>query len=198
MIFFDCVERWSEIEPHLGDAEFNRILNHDFNRMTWGRWRKPFPSKERPYPASWEGYNGHVGRYLGPEGEYRKFVLDLCCHWLVNANLRLAQLILPTREWRIIYSRQNHCVYDGHDTLFDLEGLALYGDAWLAYEFAVGLSGRQLAPGQYLPVKWAEHFQIDEERKRRGTPAWLCPFCEGLPPCCSEYAAFIPQYRRYR
>jgi hypothetical protein len=189
LTFFDAVGRWSEIEPHLGDEQFKRILHRDFDRMTYGRWRVHYPTPDRPLPGDFEGYNGHVGRYLGPPGEYRRYTLDLCCHWLVNSQLRLAQLVLPQREWRICYSRQNHTCFDGQSMLFDLEGLSLYGDAFLAYEFALGF-GRQLAPGQYLPTKYAEHFLIDEERKKRGTPAWLCPWCGDSPPCCASYRQY--------
>jgi hypothetical protein len=193
MDFFCAIENWPAISPHLDDAEFNRILQRDFHRFTWGRWRKRFPDPARPLPGDWEGYNGHHGRYLGPTGEYQKYTLDLCCHWLVNSSLRLAQLVLPDRPWRIVYSRQNHTVFDGRDTLFDLEGLSLYGSADLAFEFAFGLFGRELAPGVYLPTKYAEHFQIDVERKKRGTPFGRCPWCGELASgrCCSEYAAYL-------
>jgi hypothetical protein len=192
MFFYDAVSRWKEIEPHLEDEEFQRVLRDDFNRFTWGRWRKSFPTKDRPLPGDWEGYNGHKGRYLGPEGPYRRYVLDLACYWLCNANLRLATLVLPNMKWRILFSRQNHLVWNGHDTLFDLTSQALYGDPWVAWEFAFGF-GRELAPGEYLPVKYAEHFEIDLARQRNGTPYGRCPWCNELATgkCCPEYRAFL-------
>jgi hypothetical protein len=201
MQFFNAVDRWKEIEPHLADAEFQRILTEDFSRFTWGRYRQRFPDPNRPLPHDWDGFAGaEAGRYLGPTGEYQKYTLDLCCHWLVGANLRLAQLVLPDRPWRIVCSRQNHTVYDGRDTLFDLEGLSLYGSADLAYEFAFGLFGRELPVGQYLTTKYAEHYILDVERKKRGTPFGRCPFCNELATgyCCTSYAAYVPTqtYRR--
>jgi hypothetical protein len=199
--FFDAVSEWPRIQPHLGDAEFNRILNRDFHRFVYGRWREPFPTKERPLPGDFEGYNGHVGRYLGPDGPYRAYILDLACHWLVNSQLRLAQLVLPNMQWRIIASRQNHTVWNSDGLLFDLVSQGLYGSADISFEFSFGF-GRLLAPGEYLPVKYAEHFHLDLERKNRGVPYGRCPFCLELATghCCAEYAAFVPQsnYRRVR
>jgi hypothetical protein len=77
---------------------------------------------------------------------------------------------------------------------------ALYGSADWAFEQAFVMFGRQLAPGQFLPVKYAEHYLIDAERKKRGTPFGRCPWCNELATghCCPEYAAFVPTqtYRR--
>jgi hypothetical protein len=202
MMFYDCVEHWPTIKPHLADEEFQRILQRDFNRFTWGRWRKSFPDPTRALPGDWEGYNGHHGRYLGPPGPYRRYTLDLCCHWLCNSQLRLAQLVLPNMEWRIIASRQNHTIWNADGLLFDMVSQALYGNADISFEYAFGF-GRLLAPGEYLPTKYAEHFHLDLERKKRGVPFGRCPFCLELATgkCCAEYSRYLCEpatpYRRF-
>ena len=46
------------------------------------------------------------------------------CHWLVNFNLRLAQLAEPSRSWRIVTSDAHSTVWDGKQTLFEFNFLA--------------------------------------------------------------------------
>jgi hypothetical protein len=167
--FYDAVERWSEIEPHLADEEFQRVLTEDFNKLTLGRWGVRFPTPDKPWPGDWEDFGGEArteddGPWLGPEGEYRKLVKNLACFFLVNCNLRLATLVLPGRKWRIVLSRFHSTVYDGHDLLFDLTGLALYGDPDLAWEYAFGM-GRQLPVGAYFPVKFAPPYERKPYRR---------------------------------
>jgi hypothetical protein len=193
LIFFDCVERWAEVEPHLADAEYNRVLNSNFHRYTYGRYRKSFPDPARKFPSDWDGYRGtEPGRYRGPPGNYRRYCLDLACAFLVNSQLRLAQLVLPQHEWRIVSSRQNNTVWCAEeDLLFDLEGLALYADADLAFGFAFGL-GKIYPPNTYRPVKYAEHFEVVAERQRLGLPHAICPWCgANRSPCCPEYNRYL-------
>jgi hypothetical protein len=154
--FYDAVSNWPTIEPHTRDLEFVRILHHDFSRFTLGRYGMPYPSPSRPYPADWEDLAGpdeDDGPYLGPPGEYMRYVRKLACYWLVGANLKLATLILPERPWSIVMSSLHSTVWDGEELLFDLMGQALYGSADKAFSYAcVGLS-RLLDPGIYLEVK---------------------------------------------
>ena len=160
LAFYDCVSNWAEIARHVSDAEFQRVLNDGFSKFTLGRWGEPFPAPGREYPADWEDFGGDLrteddGPWLGAEGPYRLYVKNLACFFLVNANLRLAQLILPDRDWRIVVSPFHATVWDGRDLLWDMTGLALYGQADLAFEFAFGM-GKQLPVGEYFHVKFAE------------------------------------------
>jgi hypothetical protein len=89
MQFYDAIKNWRRIKPHLADPEFNRILVEDFNKYTYGRWRKRFPAEGRPYPRSFESCDwdwGHRGR----QPSYWRYVKHAACHWLVNSNLRLS------------------------------------------------------------------------------------------------------------
>ena len=47
------------------------------------------------------------------------------CHWVVNFNLRLAELVEPKRPWRIVTTQKHSTVWDGAETLFDINFLAL-------------------------------------------------------------------------
>jgi hypothetical protein len=44
---------------------------------------------------------------------------------VVNFNFRLAQLVEPDRAWRIVTSDHHSTVWDGRDTLFEFNFLAL-------------------------------------------------------------------------
>jgi hypothetical protein len=44
-----------------------------------------------------------------------------------------------------------------------------------------------------MTTYFAEHYQIETERHRRGVGEGLCPWCGEvcqLPSCCSEYASY--------
>jgi hypothetical protein len=193
MQFYDAIRNWRRIKPHLADVEFNRILIEDFNKYTYGRWRKPFPAEGRPYPRSFENCDWDW-EHRGREPGYWRYVKHSACHWLVNSNLRLATLVLPDRQWRIVTSQRHSTVWDGDDTLFDFNGQALFKNADEAFEEAFEhVSVQQLKPGRYMTTHFAEHYQIETERHRRGVGEGLCPWCGEvyqLPSCCSEYASY--------
>jgi hypothetical protein len=164
MQFYDAIKNWRRIKRHLGDAEFNRTLVEDFNKFTYGRWREPFPAEGRPYPRSFESCDWYLG-HRGREPGYWRHVKHAACHWLVNSNLRLAMLVLPDRQWRIVTSQRHSTVWDGKDTLFDFNGQALFKNADEAFEDACE---HLLRPGTYSITEFAEHYKVDSERRRRG------------------------------
>jgi hypothetical protein len=151
--YYDLQRHWTKrIVPHLANKKLNRVLVRDFNEFTLGnsgeRFRPgQFPREFETCDWSWD----HRGR----EPRFWMYVKRNACHWLVNFNLRLAQLVEPDREWRIVNSLRHSTVWDGDRTLFDFNSLALGIDAdecfWLA-------NGRHLPPGQELEVVLAEHY----------------------------------------
>jgi hypothetical protein len=152
MQFFCAVKNWRRIKAHLADTEFNRILVQDFNKFTYGKWRKPFPAEGHRYPQSFEldwFFEGHCGRHP----TYWRYVKYSACHWLVNSNLRLAMLVAPKRQWRIVTSPKHSTVWDGSDTLFDFNGQALFKNAQEAFQLA-NKRGIHLALGAYRKVGW--------------------------------------------
>ena len=153
MQFYDAIKNWRRIKPHLVDAEFNRILAEDFNKYTYGRWRKPFPVEGRAFPEQWESCDWRWGR-RGRAPNYWRYVKHGACHWLVNSNLRLAMLVQPDRQWRILTSKHHSTVWDGGDTLFDFNGQALFENADEAFDRA---SVKQLRPGKYRTTHFATH-----------------------------------------
>lgn len=159
MRYYDLRRHWTKrIMPHLGDEELNRILVRDFNKFTWGRWRKRFlpgmfPDEMESCDWQWKHHEPHP--------RYWRYVKHSACHWLVNFALRLAMLAEPTRIWRIVtcngHVADGHsAVWDGRNTLFDLQFFALGVPITKCCEMLKG--GTQLKPGQYLKVYLAQHY----------------------------------------
>lgn len=123
MRYYDLKRHWTKrIEPHLGDKRLNAILVRDFNKYTTGNWGKPFTRGQ--YPRDFESCDWDW-EHRGPAPRYWRYVRHGACHWLVNFNLRLAQLVEPNRPWRIITSDAHSTVWDGKQTLFEFNFLAL-------------------------------------------------------------------------
>jgi hypothetical protein len=150
------VRNWRKIKRHLGDRELNDILVRDFNKYTFGLWRKRFTLGQFPdqfESCDWRPYR--PGRYPA----YWRYVKHGACHWLVNFNLKLATLVEPARKWRILTSDYHSTVWDDHETLFDFNFSALgispkecFLRARCAYE---------LAPRQQLRVYFPGHYSED-------------------------------------
>jgi hypothetical protein len=85
-------------------------------------------------------------------------VKHAACHWLVNFNLRLAQLVEPQRPWRILTSDEHSTVWDGDSTLFDFNFLALCIDPESCFSLA---NEEELPVGKQLKVFLASHFSND-------------------------------------
>jgi hypothetical protein len=118
MRYYDLSRNWTKkIMPHLGDKKLNDILVRDFNKFTSGRWQQRFGRGE--FPRDYETCDWDIG-YPGPRPRYWAYVKATACHWLVNFNLRLAELAEPRRSWRILTSDSHSTVWAGDWTLFDL------------------------------------------------------------------------------
>ena len=157
--YYDLQRHWTaRVEPHLSDKRVNAVLVRDFNKFTFGRWGQRFRSGHllREFEScdwSWE--------HRGPEPRYWKYVKHAACNWLVNFNLRLAQAVEPSRPWRIVTSPDHSTVWDGDETLFDFNFLAL----GIMPEECFSLANkRQLAPGKELRVYQARHFSEDDRK----------------------------------
>jgi hypothetical protein len=166
MRFYDLKRHWTRrVEPHLGDEGLNCILVRDFDKYTFGRWRKRFlPGM---YPAEFETCDWNCG-HRGPQPRFWRYVKHAACHWLVNFALRLATLASPARPWRVVTSWEHSTVWDGRTTLFDLQYSAFGVTPERCWE-AVSV-GEVLAPGEYLQVgtalHWREELRVMESLRR--------------------------------
>ena len=146
MRYYSPVKNWQKIKRHLGNEEVNRILYEEFNKFTYGSWGQTFVKGQLPW--EFEGCDWQVERIGRPPG-YWKYVKHAACHWLVNFNLALANLVEPKRPWRIITSVKHSSVWDGDKMLFDFNFSAFEVPAEKTFEMA---HKRVLPVGTYLEV----------------------------------------------
>jgi hypothetical protein len=155
MRYYDLKKHWTrKIEPFLTDRRLNAVLVRDFNKFTFGRWRKPFTHAQ--FPFDFESCDWWLD-HRGPQPRFWRYVKHSACHWLVNFNLRLAQLVEPDRPWRIITSENHSTVWDGDQTLFDFNLLAFGVPPDECFALA---NEEHLPPGQELEVHMAEHYSV--------------------------------------
>ena len=162
MKYYDLKKNWHRVKPHLGDKQFNDILVRDFNKFTSGRWNKTFTYGDLPYEfesCDWDC--DHRGR----RPAFWQYVKHAACHWLVNSSLCLAMLVQPKKRWRIITSEDHSTVWDGNDTLFDFNFQAFGVEPNECFDLAFE---RELKPGKYTRVYFAEHFTVG---RRTGSEA---------------------------
>ena len=154
--YYDFSRHWTKrIVPHLADQELNEILVRDFNRFTYGTWRKRFKPGDMPHDfESCDWWLSHKG----PMPRYWKYVKHSACHALVNFNLRLASLAEPGSPWRILTSDEHSTVWDGGLILFDLNFSAMGIEPSEAFALATAEGGRRLRPGKYRRVYMYPHW----------------------------------------
>jgi hypothetical protein len=167
--YYDLRKSWRKVKRHLNDKELNAILVRDFNRFTYGGWRKQF--KEGMYPCEFDSCHW-TWRHKGRQPGFWRYAAHHACHWLVNFALKLAMLVEPSKQWRIITSNKHSTVWDGDKTVFEFNFQAFGIAPQECFELA---REHELAPGAELKVGWSEHYamelmrQIPRERRRAPT-----------------------------
>ena len=122
MRYYDLQRHWAKrIEHHLADHKLNATLVRDFRKFTLGNWNEPFIQGQ--FPRDFESCDWSC-EHRGREPRFWCYVKHGACHWLVNFNLRLAQLVEPDRLWRIVTSDAHSTMWDGKQTLFEFNFLA--------------------------------------------------------------------------
>jgi hypothetical protein len=161
--YYDLVKNWAKVKRHLDDPELNDILVADFNKYTYGRWEKKFTHGQ--FPTEFENCDWQLGRRGRPPA-YWRYTKHEACHWLVNFNLRLAQLVEPARPWRIVTSRRHSTVWDGGKLLFEFNFQAFGVPPADCFEDARG-GGRELKVGERRLTFLAGHWTVEARRHER-------------------------------
>jgi hypothetical protein len=158
MKYYDLRRNWKKVERHISNPRVADVLVRDFNRFTYGRCRQRFTAGQYPFDfESCDWWISHRGR----QPRFWKYVKHAACHWTANWALGLAQLVRPDRPWRIITSNKHSTVWDGKDTLFDFNFLALGVTPEECFSLA---HKRELAPGQHIKTYFAEHYSSEMKR----------------------------------
>lgn len=133
MKYYPISKKWHKIKPFIQTNEVQDILVSNFTKYTIGVQGRPF--KHGMIPFDFEGCDWHCER-KGRRPEYWDYVKHAACHWLVNFNLKLAQLVEPNKQWRVVTSQEHSTVWDGEETLFDFNFSALRINPTQAFEMA--------------------------------------------------------------
>jgi hypothetical protein len=156
--YYNLSRKWHKIKPHLDDPRVVDTLVRDFHKFTFGRWKQHFTAGQ--YPREFETCLWDID-HRGRPPQWWKYVKHAASHWLVNFSLELAQLVEPTRKWRIITSDEYSTVWDGECTLFDFNFCAFGISPQECFESAYQ---KELKPGKHLKVYFAEHYTHDLKR----------------------------------
>ena len=113
-----------------------------------------FPSDCGQHPFDFESC-GWWCEHRGRRPQYWQYCKHAACHWLVNFNLELAQLVLPKKPWRIITSVKHSTVWDGDDTLFDFNFQAMGIPPDECFQDA---NKKMKKPGQHIVCHFAQHY----------------------------------------
>ena len=134
MRYFPVREKWRKIRPHLANPDLQRILARDMAKFSC-RFRpgmKPFEVDS----CDWRFFDGEGNLRRGRAPAFWDYAVHSGCHWVVNFNRKLAELVEPKRPWRIVGTQKHSTVWDGSETLFDINFLALGVDPDEAWELA--------------------------------------------------------------
>ena len=105
----------------------------------YGRTYRPASLAAELVPANYECCDWRVTRgRRGPEPAFWAYVCYAACHWVCNLHLWVAMQHQPDRPWRIVTSDRHSVVWDGAQTLWDGNFLALEVPAAEAWKLAAG------------------------------------------------------------
>jgi hypothetical protein len=143
--FYPVQQRWRKIRPHLENPELQRILARDMSKLS-----PRFRPGMRPADfdsCDWRSFDNNGNLRRGRPPAFWDYALHAGCHWVVNFNRKLAELVEPRQPWRIVTTQKHSTVWDGVETLFDINFLALGVDPDEAWRLA---KGRELEVGREL------------------------------------------------
>lgn len=125
MKYYDLKKRWSYIKPHLKNKKVIKALTQDVSDYMLSVRGYKHGLDKGDYPFHYESSDWYVDK-KGKLPEYIKYTMSGACHYLVRFNLKLARLVEPDKNWRIISSETHSTVWDGEETIFEFNYYA-YG-----------------------------------------------------------------------
>lgn len=134
MKYYDLKKRWRFIKPHLNNNKVIKTLTTDVSDYFYMRGYKHGLDKGE-YPFLYESSDWYLDK-RGRLPEYINYSLTGACHYLVRFNLKLAKLVEPDRDWRIISSDRHSTVWDGEETIFEFNYYAYGVPAIVAFQRA--------------------------------------------------------------
>ena len=162
MEFYDIQKNWKKLKPHFMDKKTMLFAWSEMEAYSENKSELyGFGYKPRPFSDDWRpmDYDGCDWRYSfsgegkpGRKPKYWEWVCHGACHWVNNVALLIAKSSLPESNWRIVQSDKHTTVWDGKDTLFDINFLALGVSPEDTWELAANQPDSERLPIGYIPT----------------------------------------------
>ncbi len=158
MQYFPIQKRWRRLRP---------IYEHDAVTATWYDdlcaylcqkaeeygFKPSYPKLTSELkPKDFDSVDWRSNRTKrGRRPAYWDYVVHSACHWVVSMHLHVAKIAYPKIPWRIVTSDKHSTVWDGDETLWDGNFMALGISADNAWELAAKQPDSEIwAPGKMM------------------------------------------------
>ena len=129
MKYYDIKKKWKSIRPFAESDEATSIWYYHFERYARKQKWSSKPLSPTLTPSDYDNCSWRFGHHEDPRrGRRPHFWQYAChgsCHFNVYLNLYLAECIEPDRMWVVVSSDDHSTVWDGDDTIFDLNFSAI-------------------------------------------------------------------------
>lgn len=125
---FDFKKDWCLVRDGFTSDVYRRQVWKDLKDYAGMRGWKAYAHKQYRDFTLPSDFDSCDWRCAVKELPFHRHVVHGACHWLVNANLMVAKMSFPERQWCIISSDSHSTVWDGERCLFDPNAFALYPD----------------------------------------------------------------------
>lgn len=151
MKYYPIQNRWQKLKHFYLSSEAAEIWFPEMEAFQESKCEdNNFPFRPKEFtndlrPRDYDGCDWRLG-HRGRQPHYWDFVCHAACHWVVSLHLWVAEQAEPDRDWRIVSANTHSTVWDGEDTLFDGNFLALGVDADEAWELASKQKDSRILP----------------------------------------------------
>lgn len=153
MEFYPIQKRWKKLGPLYRSPEATAIWHPEMEAYSFGRAEDyGYPFRPRPLTPDLrpEAYDSCDWRWCqgrrGPQPHFWEYTCHAACHWVAPLHLWVAQQAEPDRQWRLVSSNAHSTIWDGKETLFDGNFLALGISPEETWELAARQADSEIYP----------------------------------------------------
>ena len=162
--YYDIQKNWRKLKPWFDEGYIIETAHKEMEDYSEGKAETyGFPYRPKKLTKDWKvsDYDGCDWRFSDPglgrpgrKPKYWDWVCHGACHWVNNVGMLVASFALPKYDWRIVQSDLHTTVWDGKDTLFDLNFLALGVSPEDAWELAAEQPDSIIQPINLVPLHY--------------------------------------------
>lgn len=155
--YYDIQKNWRKLKPWFEEAYIIETAYEEMEEYNWAKsddWGFTYNPKPFDYsirPSDYDGMDWRCDK-PGRKPKYWDWACAGACHWVNNIGMLVAKFALPKHDWRIVTSNKHTTVWDGKDTLFDLNFLALGVSVERCWELASQQEDSEILPVGLVPL----------------------------------------------